>query len=104
MPRLPPPKRPGRRREPRDHSQPRPCLSRDPRRRPNPVMSRRGEDDVTATTVRSTNPSRPGDVVVEVPAAGPDDVAKAAQAARAAQKEWQATPPAARSAALAASA
>jgi acyl-CoA reductase-like NAD-dependent aldehyde dehydrogenase len=59
---------------------------------------------VTARTIRSTNPSRPDDVVVEVPAATEDDVAKAAQAAQAAQREWRATPPAARSAALAAAA
>jgi acyl-CoA reductase-like NAD-dependent aldehyde dehydrogenase len=59
---------------------------------------------VTDTLVRSTDPSRPDSVVVEVPAAGADDVAKAAEAARAAQREWQATPPAARSTALSAAA
>jgi alpha-ketoglutaric semialdehyde dehydrogenase len=55
---------------------------------------------MTGTTVRSTNPAHPDEVVVEVPAAGTDDVAKAAQAARAAQREWRATPPATRAAAL----
>ncbi len=55
-------------------------------------------------TVRSTNPARPDDVVVEVPVASPDDVAKAAEAARAAQKEWQASAPLLRSAALSAAA
>src|SRR3954466_10987140 len=59
---------------------------------------------MSGSNVRSTNPTRPDDVVVEAPASTQDDVAKAAQAARAAQKEWQATPPAARSAALAAAA
>ncbi|HVI37579.1 MAG TPA: aldehyde dehydrogenase family protein, partial [Gaiellales bacterium] len=59
---------------------------------------------MTDTSVRSTDPSRPDSVVVEVPAAGADDVAKAAEAARAAQREWHATPPAARSTALAAAA
>lgn len=54
--------------------------------------------------VRSTNPTRPDDVVVEVPAASADDVAKAAEAARAAQRDWQATAPVARSAALSAAA
>src|SRR4051794_17228178 len=59
---------------------------------------------MSGNNVRSTNPTRPDDVVVEAPASTQDDVAKAAQAARAAQKEWQATPPAARSAAIAAAA
>lgn len=54
--------------------------------------------------VRSTNPSRPSDVVVEVPVADAADVSKAAGAARAAQKDWQATAPVARSAALSAAA
>ena len=55
---------------------------------------------MSASSVRSTDPSRPETVVVEVPAASADDVAKAAEAARAAQRDWQATAPAARSAAL----
>jgi acyl-CoA reductase-like NAD-dependent aldehyde dehydrogenase len=59
---------------------------------------------MSGSNVRSTNPTRPDDVVVEAPASTQDDVVKAAQAARAAQKEWQATPPTARSAALAAAA
>jgi aldehyde dehydrogenase (NAD+) len=54
--------------------------------------------------VRSTNPSRPDDVVLEVAAADPADVSKAAEAARAAQQDWQATAPVARSAALSAAA
>jgi alpha-ketoglutaric semialdehyde dehydrogenase len=59
---------------------------------------------LTEAIVRSTNPTRPADVVVETPAAGEHDVAKAAEAARAAQRDWQATAPAARSAALSAAA
>ncbi len=55
-------------------------------------------------TVRSTNPARPTDVVVEVPCADDHDVAKAAEAARAAQREWRAAAPTARSAALSAAA
>ena len=58
----------------------------------------------TGSTLTSTNPARPDDVVVEVAAAGRDEVAKAAVAARDAQREWQATAPAARSAALSAAA
>ncbi len=59
---------------------------------------------MTDALVRSTNPTRPDDVVVEVPVATADDVAKAAQAARSAQREWRATPPLARSATLVAAA
>jgi aldehyde dehydrogenase (NAD+) len=59
---------------------------------------------MTDTSVRSTNPARPGDVVVETGSAGEHDVAKAAEAARAAQRDWRATPPVARSAALSAAA
>ncbi len=59
---------------------------------------------MTDSTIRSTDPTRPDDVVLEVPAATPSDVAKLAEAARAAQQEWRAQPPAARSAALAAAA
>jgi len=59
---------------------------------------------VTEAIVRSTNPTRPDEVVVETPAAREHDVAKAAEAARAAQRDWQASPPAARSAALSAAA
>ncbi len=59
---------------------------------------------MTQTAIRSTNPAHPADVLVEVPAAGPHDVAKAAEAARAAQRDWQAKPPTARSAALSAAA
>ncbi len=59
---------------------------------------------MTQTAIRSTNPARPDEVLVEVPAAGPHDVAKAAEAARAAQRDWQAQPPTARSAALSAAA
>ena len=59
---------------------------------------------MTDTTIRSTNPAHPDDVVVDVPASTPDQVTKAVQAARAAQQEWRATSPAARSAALAAAA
>jgi alpha-ketoglutaric semialdehyde dehydrogenase len=55
---------------------------------------------VSDSSVRSTDPSRPETVVVEVPTASADDVAKAAEAARTAQRDWQATAPAARSAAL----
>jgi aldehyde dehydrogenase (NAD+) len=56
------------------------------------------------TSVRSTNPTRPSDVVVEIDAADDQDVAKVAEAARAAQRDWQATPPVARSEALSAAA
>ncbi len=56
---------------------------------------------MTDQNARSTNPADPDDVVLEVPAAGAADVTKAAEAARAAQREWRAMPPAARSAALA---
>jgi aldehyde dehydrogenase (NAD+) len=58
----------------------------------------------TDSTITSTNPARPHDVLVEVPAAGTQDVAKAAEAARAAQRDWQAQPPTARSAAISAAA
>ncbi len=59
---------------------------------------------MTDSTIRSTNPARPDEVVVEVQAATESDVAKAAEAARAAQRDWRAQPPAARSAALSAAA
>jgi acyl-CoA reductase-like NAD-dependent aldehyde dehydrogenase len=59
---------------------------------------------MTDDMIRSTDPARPDDVVVEVPAASADEVAKVAEAARAAQREWRAQPPTSRSAALAAAA
>jgi alpha-ketoglutaric semialdehyde dehydrogenase len=59
---------------------------------------------VSDDMVRSTNPAGPEDVVVEVSTAVPDEVAKAATAARAAQRDWAATAPVARSAALSAAA
>ena len=54
------------------------------------------------TRVLSTSPHRPSDVVADVPAAAPADVARAVAAAREAQRDWAASPPAARAAALAA--
>lgn len=54
--------------------------------------------------VRSTNPSRPDDVVLDVAATDAAGVSKAAEAARAAQQDWEATAPVARSAALSAAA
>lgn len=59
---------------------------------------------MTDTLIRSTDPTHPDDVVVEVPAATAGDVAKAAEAGRAAQREWRAQPPTSRSSALAAAA
>ncbi|HEU0041965.1 MAG TPA: aldehyde dehydrogenase family protein [Jiangellaceae bacterium] len=55
-------------------------------------------------TFRSRSPQNPSDVVVEVPAATADDVAKAAERARTAQREWARIPAAGRSAALTAAA
>jgi acyl-CoA reductase-like NAD-dependent aldehyde dehydrogenase len=40
------------------------------------------------SVVRSVSPQRPTDVVIEVPEASADDVAKAAERARAAQRRW----------------
>jgi alpha-ketoglutaric semialdehyde dehydrogenase len=54
----------------------------------------------TDSRLTSTNPTRPDDAVLEFTASSPDDVQKAAAAARDAQREWTATAPAARSAAL----
>jgi alpha-ketoglutaric semialdehyde dehydrogenase len=58
----------------------------------------------TSSTLTSTNPTRPDDAVLEFAVSSRDDVEKAAAAARDAQREWAATPPAARSAALSAAA
>jgi aldehyde dehydrogenase (NAD+) len=55
-------------------------------------------------TVRSSNPSRPDDVVVETEAVAAAEIGKPAAAARAAQQEWRAAGPLARSAALSAAA
>jgi len=59
---------------------------------------------MTDAPVRSSNPARPGDLVVEVPATSAAEVAAAADAARAAQQEWAAQPPTARATALSAAA
>jgi aldehyde dehydrogenase (NAD+) len=58
---------------------------------------------MTAATavVSSTSPQDPTDLIVEVPEAGPADVAAAAAAARSAQREWWAAGAPARKAALA---
>ena len=53
----------------------------------------------TATVV-SVSPQQPDDVVVEVPAAAPGQVAEAAEAARTAQREWAAAAPLTRAQAL----
>jgi alpha-ketoglutaric semialdehyde dehydrogenase len=52
------------------------------------------------TIVQSTSPQQPSDVVVSVSAAGPAEVARAADEIRAAQPGWAACPPATRAAAL----
>lgn len=52
------------------------------------------------TQLRSISPQRPDDVVVTLPAAGPADVAAAAERARCAQPGWAAAAPAVRAAAL----
>jgi acyl-CoA reductase-like NAD-dependent aldehyde dehydrogenase len=59
---------------------------------------------VTDAPVRSSNPTRPGDLVVEVPATTAAEVASAAETARAVQREWAAQPPTARATALSAAA
>jgi acyl-CoA reductase-like NAD-dependent aldehyde dehydrogenase len=51
-------------------------------------------------TIESRSPQQPDDVVVEVPAADADAVARAVAAARAAQREWGAQPALARANAL----
>ena len=59
---------------------------------------------MTDAPVRSTNPARPSDVVAETAPVCADDVTKAAEASRAAQREWASQPPVGRSAALSAAA
>jgi alpha-ketoglutaric semialdehyde dehydrogenase len=54
--------------------------------------------------IRSTDPFRPDDVVVEVDSWGPDQVAAGIERGRAAQAAWQATPAPARAQALSAAA
>src|SRR3954469_701559 len=55
---------------------------------------------MSATLITSVSPQRPGDVVADEPAMAADDVAKAADHAREAQREWTATPAPARAQAL----
>lgn len=47
-----------------------------------------GQEVATGTTVSSCNPNAPGEVLATVSSAGPQEVDRAVQAARAAQKEW----------------
>ncbi len=51
--------------------------------------------------ISSYSPQQPQDLVVEVPASSPSDVARAFEAARSGQREWATAPAAARAAALA---
>src|SRR5262249_5118120 len=44
-------------------------------------------------TARDTNPANPDEVIAEFPSSGPEDVAAAVAAAKAALPAWRATPP-----------